>query len=367
MVLVPEGLLHPDWSPATVELAELNHVTLSLDKHAATELLRPYSPLSHALPASPSQSRWFLTVSPKKKFVESRLSRLHLFDFPTFAPRAPHDPACASSALRLPANAPHQSTFSSPPLRRHSPSAPAGAVTVPPRILDMIETQLEERVGQEVELLLERVICSRGDCGPVLREVSADERAAMRDGDWWSDDWDRLADSRTVAFIETGPSLDAAAFLRTPSDPAVSDAASQDSNGKKRRKGSAPAPISSTRTCSLITSHPASEEHPAIPFHPLSLLLGPSHQAHLSARLAMLAASPLNSPPQPLGDSTRTYALISSPRHLSSHGVDTFPLFRALWRLRIWKDEPGWALATRSSTGSGRGRDARASAPGGVV
>ncbi|CED84425.1 hypothetical protein [Phaffia rhodozyma] len=94
-----------------------------------------------------------------------------------------------------------------------------------------------------------------------------------------------------------------------------------------------------------------------VPVYPLDLLFpDPQDQAHLSSRLEHLvhlstvgklpcSASAGMKPPRPLVPSVepKTYALLLHPSLLGPYGVDTFPLFRALWRLRLWRDDcAGW-------------------------
>lgn len=293
--------------------------------------------------------------------------------------------------------------------------ASPGSVITPrplPQLEKQIRQQLLTRVQQELEILAEKVqLCDGVDGRTVLREVGAEEREAMRDEDW------RSEGRQVVAILELGtPKKDIGRFLHsTPPSLPTSSSEDQTQDFRKesilallrvpppsKKSSSKPSKAiksfhqnqlqSSSRlqiTCPLLKNlalppppPPATEDignldtvlsspspplaSPSIPYYPLSHLF-PSQQAqaHIFSRLIYLthlsSTSHPTDPHPPLVPSSptgiRTFALLSHPSLLGPHGIDTYPLFRALWRVRLWEsDAGGWDGESRSALNSVRKR-----------
>lgn len=253
-----------------------------------------------------------------------------------------------------------------------------------PLLMSQIHHQLLLRIQQELEVLSSRVqACPSLHSRRVLREVSDSEREAIRDEDWLdisalyssagvspptsSPSSDSVEGEKVIAFLEIGTPEDQIGRLfhsdptRVPKvdrtkDPR--DVRATTKGVKKIKPTRDQAPDRPERVlCPLVQSvdpflfdksTPSSTASLGIPFYQLSALFEPGQLVHLASRLAYLYhlshSPPLSSLPLPASPPPKkTYALLMHPALLSSYGVDPFPLFRALWRLRMWKDEcAGW-------------------------
>jgi len=342
-------------------------------------------------------------VSPSPSVAGSRHTRLNQAELPSSEPLRPVIPLGVSLDPKDNIPAEHD-------LEKHRTSQSPGAAVTPrslPLLGKQIRTQLLTRVQQELEILAERVQLSEGLEGRmVLREVGAEERDAMRDEDW------RDEGRKVVAVLEIGtPKEEVGQFFHstppTPSSSLSPSAPSPDEDAQDFRKESILAllrvltPAKSTKkpkaskprsqsqqslthiTCPLLKNlatppppPPPSDEAgnldtilsspspplatPSIPYYPLSHLFTSSRsQSHILSRLiylSHLSSTPNLSDPIPLlvpSSSTtgvRTFALLSHSSLLGPHGVDTYPLFRALWRVRLWEaDAGGWDGASRNA------------------
>lgn len=216
--------------------------------------------------------------------------------------------------------------------RYRTTTDPGATVQASPLLPAQVQHQLELRIQQELEVLVERVLTCAPTLPSVLRLIEEPEREAMRDGRWDEHAFGGDPATTVIAVLELGTEEEEVGrFLR-------------------------PEKTSTTITCPLL--HPSSPNYQpsssfpthssapppiqprSVPYYPLSHLLPATALTHLHSRLSLL----LPAPPTPTQTRT-TYALLSQPSLLGPEGVDTIPLFIALFRLRMWRaDAGGWVV-----------------------
>lgn len=184
-------------------------------------------------------------------------------------------------------------------------------------MLTQVEHQLQERVLQEAFILAERVRAARGQGGRLVRVVDEAELDDIRAD--VATPGSAADGERTVAFLDTGfQQADMATFFV---------------GGKRSNKITLPGGIGRLTASHLryFSGLPTFASCPTVlddvPFYALRALLP-------AAKLDLLV--PLLDVIAPATAGAQTRALVTSTSLLGEHGLDPFPLFRALHRLSLF-------------------------------
>lgn len=336
MVLVPDGVLHPEWSasipvdngvapPPPMSLVCCD-ITLErfagAGKHSVTSSAIEPGMLTLPLSASDLRQFKYAAYSSAVRYIELIAER------PThaaaeFGPRSSNRARLASfpHSIFWPADAPQ------PP----SGSA-TGVTTVSVSLLQQVEHQLQERILQEAFLLAERVRAADDHSMKLLRVVDEDELDLLRQGQPLRGQNNGASPSKVMAFFDARSTPDDMANFFT--DAARNEFISSQLRGGKKEKTAQALSIKdlpSHSTCPLLDG--------GVPVYALRALL-PQEKLDLLIRLFDII--------EPTAAGSPTRALQTSASLLGEHGLDPYPLFCAVQRLALFKPETlAWPPAQR--------------------